>query len=311
MMVVSQSPPSSPSVRTHFFSSIGGWAIVVGGASFLVAVVALVVSVSTQQTVHVQKLSTLEKIQATETSLVQVRASQDEVRQLMQKQVEIGETRLADSEKRYQELVAKGDILSRELDVVSSQWASMAAKVEKANAESLAKITKNEEGIADLKRKAVFPVLAPIGAQQVTPRPASPVGIRIKAGLLDPIAKSFFTPTGMRVYLVREPLENIAHGYGISGSVENLTELWVRKLKYPGTTGTGELLENSIQKSALATCVLGADGEGQTMEPPARGSYWLIGATPLGSGFVFEKAISVQTGKELFILNSADQAKER
>ena len=63
--------------------------------------------------------------------------------------------------------------------------------------------------------------------------------------------------------------------------------------------------------SALATCVLGADGEGQTMEPPARGSYWLIGATPLGSGFVFEKAISVQTGKELFILNSADQAKER
>lgn len=291
-------------------SSLPVWAIGLGAISLGLAVVGLVLVVLTKQEAGEHRLFAQEKIQTAEKSLAEVRASQDEVRQALEKQIRAGEGRLAEAEKRLQELQEKGEVVSRELEVIASlkrDQERLAGKVEQAATETRRKLAEHEEGLADLKKKAIFPTLAPIGAQQVAPRPAPPAGIRIQAGLLDAREKTFFRPAGMKVYLVREPLQKIARGYGIAGSIHDLTDLWIRKLKYPGTMGTGERLENSIQKTALMSCILGADGSGQTPEAPAPGAYWLIGATPVGNGFVFEKEIQVKTGQEQYVLNGEDR----
>lgn len=234
-----------------------------------------------------------QKIQMAEKNLDDLRSTQAESRAILEKKIQddTGKLRiqLESAEGQVQKLEEKSQAVSRELEVISTlksqqqQMETRLANVDKAAQETSKRLEATQAGLEDLRKKALK---ASVTAQN--------------PGGLNP-------PVGMKVYLTREPLGQIARNSGISGDPAELSERWKSLFTSPSGNVQGQKIDNAVARAAVATGTVGPDGAVELQKVPP-GEYYLLGATGQANGFVYEKKISVEKSTEDVLLNREDNA---
>jgi hypothetical protein len=234
-----------------------------------------------------------QKIQSTERDLGDLRSSHEQARTALEKKIQddTGKLRiqLESAEGQVQKLEEKSQAVSRELEVISTlktqqqQMETRLASVDKAAQETSQRLEATQAGLEDLKKKALK---ASVTAE-------------------DPGTRN--PPVGMKIYLTREPLGQIARNSGISGDPAELSERWKSLFTSPSGNAQGQKIDNAVARAAVATGTVGPDGAVELQKVPP-GEYYLLGATGQANGFVYEKKIRVEKSNEDVLLNRADTA---
>ena len=229
-----------------------------------------------------------EKIQSTEKDLGELRSTHEQSRTALEKKIQedTGKLRiqLEFTAGQVQKLEEEGKVFSRELEVISTlktQQQSIETRldtVDKSSRETSRKLEFTQAGLEDLKK---FALKASISPQ-------------------DPSARN--APVGMKLYLTRESLATIAQTKGISLDPIQLKEKWKNLFLYPSGNPEGQKIENAVSRSAVATGVVGSDGDVELQQVPP-GEYYVLGATGQAGGFVYEKKIKVDQNTQDIFLN--------
>lgn len=234
-----------------------------------------------------------QKIQSTEKNLGDLRSSHEEARAALEQKIQddTGKLRiqLEGAESQVQKLEEQSEVFSRELQVISNlktqqqQMETRLANVDKAAQETSKRLEATQAGLEDLRKKALK---ASVTAQ-------------------DPGTRN--PPVGMKIYLTREPLGQIARNSGISGDPAELSERWKSLFTSPSGNAQGQKIDNAVARAAVATGTVGPDGAVELQKVPP-GEYYLLGATGQANGFVYEKKIRVEKITEDVLLNRDDTA---
>lgn len=295
------------------------WAAILGATALLLAGSGIYLALEAQQNAEAKVSQAQLKIESAEKELDNLRLAYEEVRISLEKKIQADTEKLrlqlASAEEKVQQLQEQGKVVGRELEVVAklkSQQEAMRMKldsVDKLGDEIRQKLRETQDGLEDLRKKAVLATITPAMPNlSLSKRPKT--GIQVLAGLADPKRKEFRIPVGMRVYLTQASLSDIIEKQNLSGDVSVLGDDWVKKLQTTsGTAEEGSQLQIAVSRAAVANCVIGSTGFGQMEKVAPAAPYFLIAATPLDGGFIYQKRISIVSGDEMIVLSREDQFK--
>lgn len=312
-------PPPSPSSSSRSSAQGLRWAAILGSVALLLSGSGIYLALQAQRNAEAQVSQAQLKIESAEREVADLRSAYEEVRVSLEKKIQADTEKLrlqlASAEEKVQQLQEQGKVVGRELEVVSrlkSQQEAMRLKldsVDKLGDEIRQKLRETQDGLEDLRAKAVLATITPAMPNlSLTKRPKT--GIQVLAGLADSKRKEFRIPVGMRVYLTQVSLIDIIEKKELKGDASELVEDWLRKLpSSPTATEQVGQLQSAVSQASLASCVIGSTGFGQMEKVAPAPSYYLIGATSLDGGFIYQKKITINSGDETFVLSREDQLK--